>query len=189
MPLDGTNHFAGLNEYRRFDARSTRFLGYRIGGLNLKDSLSLEVENDLSRANMPYFHFPDANGNYTIGRQDAQVQQVEADYVYIKFRLKIPKIEEEIYVLGAFNDWQASSENKMQYDDKKKYYEAIIYLKQGEYNYQYAVKRNEKLDEAVFEGSHFTTENDYDVWVYHKPLGARSEKIVGYKKFNTFQAN
>lgn len=187
--LNGENYFAGLNEYRRFDATSTRFLGFRIGGLNLKDSLTLEVETDQSKGNLPYFRMPDYNGNFIIGRQDSYLPHTESDYIYVKFSLKTPKLTEQVYVVGAFNDWQATPENLMHYDEKKKIYQAEIYLKQGDYNYQYAIKRNEQLDGTYFEGSHQVTENDYDILIYHRPIGTRADKLIGYKRFNTFQAN
>ncbi len=187
--LNGENYFPALNEYRRFDAQSTRYLGFRIGGLKLKDSLSLEVETDQTRGNLPYFRLPDYNGGYIVGRQDADLPHIEADYLYINFVLKTPRLTEDVYVMGAFNHWQASAENLMRYDEKKKAYLACLYLKQGEYNYQYAVKKGEVLDATYFEGSHQITENDYDILIYHRPIGTRADKLIGYKRFNTFQAN
>jgi hypothetical protein len=188
-PMNGENYFVGLNEHRRFDARSTRFLGYRISGLNLKDSLSLEIEPDVSRGNMSYFRFPDFNGNFIVSRQDAQLPHIEAEYVWVQFQLRTPKIESPVYVIGAFNNWQTNEENLLQYDDKIKAYQTQIYLKQGEYNYMYVVKQGDDLEGAQFEGSFQNTENDYDVWVYHRPLGSRSDKIIGYKRFNTSQSH
>jgi len=188
-PLNGENYFEGLNEYRRFDCKSTRFLGYRIAGLNLKDSLRLEVEIDQTRANLPYFRMPDYNGNFVVGRQDAEIPITESDYIYMQFQLKSPLLAEDVYVLGAFNDWQASPENLMKYDAKQKLYKATIQLKQGEYTYSYAIKKDNVLQEAPFEGSFQNTENEYDVLIYHRPLGARTDKLIGYRKFNSVQSN
>jgi hypothetical protein len=31
------------------------------------------------------------------------------------------------------------------------------------------------------EGSHWQTENEYDIWVYYRPFGGRYDRLVGKK--------
>jgi hypothetical protein len=64
-----------------------------------------------------------------------------------------------------------------------KYYTCRTILKQGYYNYRYVYvpTGTSKIDEAYFEGTHNLTENEYDIIAYYRPVGARSDLIIGYK--------
>ena len=44
-------------------------------------------------------------------------------------------------------------------------------------------------DLYAIEGSHFETENDYEILVYVKPQGRTYEILVGYVFFNNDQRN
>ena len=44
-----------------------------------------------------------------------------------------------MYVLGALTDWQLKEEFKLEYNAAKKQYEKAVLLKQGYYNYHYAL--------------------------------------------------
>ena len=56
-------------------------------------------------------------------------------------------------------------------------------LKQGYYNFDFAVAgaRGTAPDETYFEGSHYETENQYDLLVYYRPPGTRADLLIGYK--------
>ncbi len=71
----------------------------------------------------------------------------------------------------------------MSYDADAESYRAVILLKQGVVNYNYAVvdKASGRADEAYVEGNYATTENDYDILVYNRPPAARADKLVGYR--------
>jgi hypothetical protein len=40
-------------------------------------------------------------------------------------------------------------------------------------------------DDIPIEGSHFETENDYQLLVYYRPVTARWDELVGYRLLNT----
>ena len=67
----------------------------------------------------------------------------------------------------------------MQYDSVQRIYTSRILLKQGWYDYQYVLKSRE-LPYYHFEGSHFETENYYEIFVYHRPYMPRADLLVGY---------
>ena len=78
----------------------------------------------------------------------------------------------------------------MQFNSQKSSYEASIYLKQGYYNYMYALVQNttdKVIDVAAIEGDHSATENEYTIYVYHKPNGIFYDKLIGYTTINTRQ--
>ena len=68
----------------------------------------------------------------------------------------------------------------MVYNRSNSSYEATsVILKQGWYDYQYFVE-SKTLPTYYFEGSHFQTENYYDVLVYHRSLQPMADLLVGY---------
>ncbi|TAH29647.1 MAG: DUF5103 domain-containing protein [Cytophagales bacterium] len=187
----GENTIGGGNEFRRFDVKSTRFLGFNVAHIDIGDTLStaiLPVES--SRGLESYFRNPDLNGGFVIFHFETNRGKVESDYIKVKFTLKAPqKLDKEVYVIGGFNGFACNQENKMIYDEEKRQYLANILLKQGEYNYMYGVldTNTKKIDLSEFEGNHQDTENNYEILVYHKPFGARTESLVGYYLFNSNQ--
>ena len=90
----------------------------------------------------------------------------------------------DLYLLGEFSDWQVKEDFKLEYNTKKKLYEADIYLKQGYYNYHYALNdtSTNRVDVSFIEGTHYQTRNDYYIYVYHRGIGDRYEKLVGFLK-------
>jgi hypothetical protein len=59
----------------------------------------------------------------------------------------------------------------------------MLLLKQGYYNYQYALLNSSAKENINFiEGNHYQTRNDYYIYVYYKPVGARYDQLVGYSK-------
>ena len=72
----------------------------------------------------------------------------------------------------------------MQYNPDKKQYEASVYLKQGYYNYHYALNDSttNRVDVSYIEGTHYQTRNDYYIYVYHRAVGDRHDSFVGFLK-------
>jgi hypothetical protein len=68
-------------------------------------------------------------------------------------------------------------------------YEGSALLKMGFYNYAYVtVNKNQPHSGPSFEfteGNHMETENDYDILVYYRSLGGRSDQLVGIYSTNT----
>ena len=68
-------------------------------------------------------------------------------------------------------------------------YECVLQLKQGYYDYEYAVMpdKDNVPDETIIEGSHYETENEYTILVYYRFLGTRYDQLIGYKKMGVFR--
>ena len=59
-------------------------------------------------------------------------------------------------------------------------------LKQGLYDFKYIWVDDEgKIDDTVFEGSFFQTENSYQVLVYYRKPGSRWDELVGFSNINS----
>ena len=90
----------------------------------------------------------------------------------------------DIYLFGKLSDWMINDDFKLKYNEKEKIYETDILLKQGYYNYNYAIKDtiNNIVDFSFIEGTHYQTKNDYYVYVYYRGPENRYDKLIGFLK-------
>ena len=179
------NTFLGGNEYRFFDLRSLRFPGQNIHALNTNQQpIQGFVMTDRPRIYQAYSQYNDFNGNYIINNQDVRGNPNEAsDYINMQFSLESNVVGGEVYVFGALTDWGLKPEARLRYDSITEKYKTNLLLKQGWYDYQYYVK-SDTIKSNYFEGNHFETENEYEVYVYYRPMSMRGDLLVGYVNFN-----
>jgi hypothetical protein len=171
--------FSGGSEFRFFDLRSLNYPGRNVATVvkNVKP-FEAYIARDKSRADEAYSQYDDLNGAYNIENYDYR-DIAFANYVNVNFALASPPVNGEVFVTGAFTNWNLTDENKMRYDTAQSIYTSRMLLKQGWYDYQYVV-RSKELPYHHFEGSHFETENYYEVFVYHKPYQPRADLLIGY---------
>ncbi|MCU0434477.1 MAG: DUF5103 domain-containing protein [Bacteroidia bacterium] len=188
---EDVNVFRGGNEFRWFDTRTLRLQSERVQQIEMGSDGRKHVYllTDEKRTYKRYMNNPDLNGRFMINSYDGGDSITEADYVYVHFFLKweLPTDEGDIYVFGAMSDWQFRPEMKMTYNYEKRGYEASILLKQGYYNYEFVLRRDnvQAADDFFVEGMHQETENTYVVYVYQRRPGARYDRLVGIKRFTT----
>lgn len=178
--------FPGGNEFRRLDMRSLRFQSESIGRIT-RDSIflvALRPDPSLNRAGYTFNY--DNNGAFFIRNQEGRDNRTDADYAQVEFALNAPQPSPagEAYIVGRFNSFQLLPENKMIYDTARKRFFSQILLKQGMYDYQYVWAENGKVSTTAFEGSHFETENDYQIFFYYRKPGGRWEELIGYTQLN-----
>lgn len=187
---DEDNVFNGGNEYRNFDIKSLKYNSERIASITYdKDGNQVYLHNDLPRQFKVYKTEEDINGKFAIKADESADSETEADYTYIHFSLPydIPTVEGNIYVYGAFTDWKLTDDARLKYNYKYRAYEASILVKQGYYNYQYVLKRQNQtvLDETFIEGNHADTENDYFIFVYYRQPGELYDQLIGFQQINS----
>ena len=180
------NTFWANNEFRHFDIKSLRYQSERIKEI-IFDSTYHHVYlfNDRKRPFDRYSIEPDINGKFLIKSQEGWKSSIEADYAFVHFTLPVDHISYgELYVIGEFTNWQLEAANKLKYNADKMQYEASIYLKQGYYNYHYALKdtTTNRVDVSFIEGTHYQTRNDYYIYVYYRAVGDRYDRFVGFLK-------
>jgi hypothetical protein len=180
--------FAAGREFRQIDLRSVRFRSPFVRRIERgEETWELYMMPEKTRKNEPYFLMPDVNGRFVIASSDPPN---EPDYVNAHVFLQTQEALEgaEIYVVGGFSDWQLRAEYKMEFlegSNNMNGYHAQLFLKQGVYNYIYAIKwKNQPTpDQETLEGNWFETENEYTILIYHRPFGGRYDQVVGYKIF------
>jgi len=180
------NTFLGNNEFRHFDIKSLRFQSDRIKGITYDSTYNhVYLFNDRKR---PFDHYsiqPDINGKFLIKSQEGWKTAIEADYAFVHFTLAVDHISYgDIFVIGGFSDWKLRDEFKLKYNAKQKRYEGNAYLKQGYYNYHYALNDTitKRVDVSFIEGTHYQTRNDYYIYVYYRSIGDTYDRFVGILK-------
>jgi hypothetical protein len=188
--LSDKNIFQGGNEFRYFDIKSIRYQTEYVKGIDFIDgSYNIHLFPSDSREFKPYFYWQDFNGKYYIAIQEGQKFDIDADYVNVHFTLPSKEFIAggDMYVSGGLNNWSFDNNNKMAFNSEKGEYECTMLLKQGWYNYEYVYLKKGSTDgtSTLFEGSHYETENDYNILIYYRNPQDRYDRVAGSVTFNT----
>lgn len=177
--FDEAQMFKGGSEFRFFDLRSLNNPGRNVGTVDrLQKPNEVFVAIDKPRTHEAYSQYNDLDGAFTIENYDYN-DLAFANYAGVHFALQTSPVNGDVFVIGGFANWNLLPENRMDYDSARGMYTARILLKQGWYDYQYLVK-SKTLPTYYFEGSHFETENYYEIFVYNKPYQPRADVLIGY---------
>lgn len=185
-----TNVFPAGNEYRYFDIKSIRYKSEYIEHIDfIDDHYNIGLYPEKSRALKNYFYNQDLNGKYYIDVQEGQNRHTDADYLQVFFTLQMdyPPAKGRVFIYGELTNWECNNLNRMIYNTDSKAYELSLLLKQGFYNYEYVCLPKGKTipDNTLIEGSHYETENDYVIYVYHNDPMLRYDKLIGVEIVNT----
>ena len=176
--------FLGNNEFYYFDNKIINQAYDMIAAVDNNDEGNHTYLHSVWAYPLDYQYQPDVNGAFYFRRNDMGIERdanTEGDYSWVYFSLDSEKMDKELYVLGAFNDYLPSEESKMIYDENYKKYIAKIYLKQGFYNYILATKDERGyLNLGEINGSFWQTENLYQAFLYYAPFGKNYDGLIGY---------
>ena len=178
--------FEGGNEYHRFDISSVYAAGEGVSSvIYTQPHYDVILNDNKIQTSRTYAYDMDVNGKFIINLQNAQNDDTEADYMFVHFNLptKQPFFDGQLYLGGEFNYNLMNDNNRLKYNGKTESYVQTLLLKQGGYNYQYwfVPKGESKGSAERVDGSYWQTENEYTIYVYHRPWGERYDKLVGVK--------
>lgn len=178
--FDQDKQFMAGNEFRFVDFRSLNFPGQNTGKLNrTKRPFHLFVIPDKPREGLAYGKYRDMNGGYVIDNLDAPHAPSSGDYLFVTFSLITAPVNGQVYLVGSLNNWSRQAENQLRYNKEQNLYEVTLFLKQGLYDYQYWIE-SKTANGYLLEGSHFETENFYEVFIYQRPFKPNADLLVGY---------
>lgn len=172
--------FDGGNEYRKFEILDTDHptMGVKEIGWN-GDMVTADLWTDEPRPN--YVFDVSGNGAFLIRNSDNLDVHTTADYVDVNFCLKSPFQKNPIYINANFTHGHFSPPYQMEYDAADRLYHATLRLKQGYYSYQYVEEdENGRMKPLPSEGNFHQTANRYQLLVYYRGLGGRTDELVGY---------
>lgn len=183
--------FPAGKEFRQLDIRSLRFRSPMVAAIeNLRDRSEVILHKDQSRELQAYVEYNDINGKFITETQD-QNNPLAANYaqVLFSFSAEEPFYDQDVYLIGQFNNWKQLPEYKMTYNPAVNSYVLNVQMKQGFYNYAYALAPRDMLPKSpnlsALEGDWFETENDYTILIYYRPFGGRYDQLIGLYHFNT----
>lgn len=179
--------FEAGNEYRRFETSSYRYNGMNVEHVEYnKPTYSMYIVPDKIRAIRSYSYDQDQNGRFVIRSNDTDYPANEADYFSTIFSIPMDNpIPEDIYINGNFTYNNFTDRYKMVYDEDNKLYYLPLLLKQGLYNYQYLTKSGKNYTTSKIEGNFYETENEYQIFVYHRPPGQRYDSLIGVQSIQS----
>lgn len=172
--------FNGGNEYRKFEILDP---GHPTLGI---ETISWDGENYnamiwTDEPRQSYIYDEDANGAFYIRNSDNFENDYSSDYILTHFRLKSQRLEGKVYLNASWTYDRFEPKYEMQYDDLAQLYTTTLPLKQGYYSYQYLWLRNDGTTAPVpSEGNFYQTENQYQALVYYRPIGGRTDRLVGF---------
>lgn len=178
--------FRAGNEYRRFEILDEYVPTMRVEQMSYEDPYYHAWLN-LDEQRINYLYDQDQNGRYWVRNGDNVENDTESDYFFTHFTLQMPPVAGgDVYLFGDLTNNQMRDEYKMEYNLLEHQYELVTPLKQGSYNYMYMFLRNgDTVGQTLpCEGDFHQTENEYYVYVYHRPFGLRYDKLVGFQKLN-----
>jgi hypothetical protein len=176
--------FPAGKESRFFDMRTFDFRKQNVQRIvRQNDYYEVALMVDRDRSYGGFLNVVDANGGFIISNQTPNQEFLESDYAKVLFRLeKKQEIDDaDIYIIGAFNDYNILPAYRMDYSATEGAYFKELFLKQGYYNYEYAVvKRGEALPdpELSVEGNWYEARNQYQVLVYYRSLNDRYDRLM-----------
>jgi hypothetical protein len=180
--FDLKNNFPGGNEYRFFDARTLVNRGQNVVRLERDPNFIIAVlGQDKPRGTQAYSETLDLNGQFLFENRDPGGNQRDPDYILAEFFLASEPLQGEVHLLGALTDFGAYPESQMIYDAEAGGYLTSVFVKQGWHDYKYEI-RGGRLPAHAIEGTHFETENLYEILVYYRPIGERGDRLIGYQK-------
>ncbi|MFK7806436.1 MAG: DUF5103 domain-containing protein [Saprospiraceae bacterium] len=182
--------FPAGKEFRFADIRTFEYRTNSIFEVSAtRDHFDVTLHKDIDRTNQPYLSGEDLNGKYVIESMEQRDGDLRAEYGHILFALdESPAFSNhDVYLFGEFTDWRIQERFKMTYNPLVNGYVGKVLLKQGFYDYMYAVVDRETgtIDLSELEGDWHEAENDYTVIVYYAPFGARYEQVIGIANFNS----
>ncbi len=184
------NAFPAGNEFRFFDIKDMRYKSEGIDSVHMVGENHIYLKPVDKRAFKVYLEKPDINGKRYIKIDERFAESsVDADYTWVHFYLRNPGplLTGDIYVFGELSNWQMNKVNKMIFNRSLKMFTCSLYLKQGYYNYVYAISNDHFVspDIGAIEGNHYETENKYTILVYYRQIGSNFDRLIAAETFNS----
>ncbi|MDR1344508.1 MAG: DUF5103 domain-containing protein [Tannerellaceae bacterium] len=175
--------FEAGNEYRRIEFLSHAYNGMGVDDISFHNPFyHLTLRTDPPRARRAYSYDEDQNGRFMIRCSRCNDPDTEADYDIVHFALQSEYIPDgDVYLQSNIYNNVLDEKSRMEYNFDAGAYEKALLLKQGNYNYQYIFLPDSgtRGETALFEGNYYQTENEYSIFVYYRPFGARYDRLVG----------
>lgn len=178
-------------EWRWLNLRSFRLLGDRVAKQgNTDSSFNLFVKEEGPRPPQRYIYFNDINGRFINETTENINPYWNADYATVNFTYiplgGKPYKESDLYIIGEISNYGKNPDARLKFNTEMGRYEGTMLLKQGYYDYMYALKDAEgKFLTDRTESNQWQSENAYLILVYFRELGGRYDQLLGFARVNS----
>lgn len=175
--------FPAGNEYRRMEFLSNKYNGMHVENISFHNPYyNVELMADYRLDKGTYQYDQDQDGRFFIRCSGCDDPDTEADYYIVHFTLACdPLPDGSVYLGGELFNNVLDEKSKMGYNFETGQYEKAMLLKQGSYNYRYLfVPSGSTVGQTgPIEGDYHQTQNEYSIYVYYRPMGARYDRLIG----------
>ena len=182
--------FEATNQYRRFNTSNFYFQSENLANIIQTDeSFEIDIATCEPRARSAYATYDDIHGEKFIYVENDNLDNAtEADYCRVNFFYKseVP-LTEDLYIMGAINDWRFDESNKMQYDYRLRGYTCSMMLKQGYYNFMFVTvdRKTGEVFTDLTAGNFWETNNVYKLYFYYYNIVKGYDELIGYSTVNS----
>ena len=181
--------FPAGNEYRRFEVINMHYATQGVDKISFfAPYYHATLYPDTPRRN--YSYDEDHDGRYLVRYNLAENTDTEADYIFVHFRLNMPfRPKGNFYLTGEFTYNDFTPEYQAIYNETEQAYEATVLLKQGAYDFMYLWVSDGATagQTGPAEGNFYEAENEYQIYIYHRPFGGRYDRLVATQQIKFTQ--
>ena len=183
--------FPGTNQFRRFNICNFYFQSENLAHIRQTDDYyEIDIATLESRARLAYASYEDIHGEKVIYvEKTGEDPSTEADYARVNFfyRCETPYQDEDVYLMGSFNDWLFNDRNRMEYDYRMHGYYVSLLLKQGYYNFMVTTLDRNTLEVStdLTAGNFWETNNVYHLYFYYYNAIKGYDELIGYSVANS----
>lgn len=182
--------FPGINQFQRFNICNFYFQSENLAHIRQTDDyFEIDIATLESRARKAYSTYQDIHGEKVIYvEKTGEDPSTEADYARVNFfyQCETP-YDEDVYLMGAFNDWRFDDRNRMEYDPRYHGYFVSLLLKQGYYNFMVTTldRNSYEVSTELTDGNFWETNNVYHLYFYYFNAIKGYDELIGYSVVNS----
>ena len=183
--------FEAGNQFLRFNTSNFYFQSENLAHIRRTDDCyEIDIATCKSRAREAYVTYEDIHGEKFVYVEDENLDNAtEADYCRVNFfyESETPLTHEDMYIMGALNDWCFNESNMMVYDYRLHGYTCSMVLKQGYYNFMMVTldRHTNEIRTDLTVGNHWETNNVYKLYFYFFNALKGYDELVGYTTINS----
>ena len=182
MHITRDNAYVGRFEFRRLDLRRFRQQGINI--LEVREETippQLILRRDVVNLDVN----PGISQSHLFGNP---VDTLSARYADVYFELELPNpelTELPVYIIGPFNNWSINENNRMVYNQETDSYTGNALIKEGFYNYKYAVVEDGTVNDIRLDASFTDTRQIYHTFVYFYDPQQQADRLLNVQAYET----
>lgn len=167
--------FLANYEFNTLDLRSLRTDGQQILEVQQEEiPPTVILRRDVQSLDLKPGFAPD-------GRFGIPLDSRSAGYATVQFRLETAEnipVDENIYLVGDFNNWTINDNNQMRYSAQSGLWEGQAIIKEGEYAYKYVMVKNGEIDDISLDQGFLRNNQSYQTLVYYKDPTRNYDRLL-----------